>query len=681
MRILIILLVLLTPSIISGQENKAIMHWGFEEIENRNLIESDGSIKDSIEGNFEQAPGIKGKGLRFDGFTTSVIRDSKDKLSPGNEFTVEAWIALGSYPWNWCPVFTTESNETKGFRLSVGPLGQASFECAINEQWIVCTSEIETLDLRKWTHIAGVFTANKEMSLYINGNLIATCEVKGSMNHSRSECRIGMVSVPEKPSDIHRTWGTIAAYYGIDGIIDEVSVYKRAKSSDDVLSEFNSFSISEADIKARKLPELDKHPKRFGAYYTKLKYYPGWDNLWPVEQDPDIVVCFKNSDVKLVFWRGVRYAASWITENNKWMTDQSVEAWEHGDKDREGCFEHMQDRHCRFSHVRIIENNDARVVVHWRYAPVSAYDNTWHPDSKTGWECWIDEYYYIYPDATAIRKVSWKKGSLGYPRQFQESLALMGPGDIVSDIVEQDYVYVADYDNNKNKSSYLEDPSSSPYGAMARKAYTIQRYNFKSENKPFICFEPGNMMSLRNSPLTSYNGLSGCNHFPVGQARCDGRTTRVADRVSHFNGFPISDPVVNEKADRYYWCGLYGMNNMNMDHIEEFGRSWAYSPELILKSSDFQSNGYDRSQRCFQIENTGEKEKKMEFTIQGTKDKPIINPAFYIKKWNSKTATVHVNGKKLTNCLTGFNNELHGTDLVVYIQIDINKPLTITITP
>lgn len=54
------------------------------------------------------------------------------------------------------------------------------------------------------------------------------------------------------------------------------------------------------------------------------------------------------------------------------MADQSVEAW----NDEEGCFEHIQDRHCRFSHVRIIENKEARVVIHWRYAPVSVNENT-----------------------------------------------------------------------------------------------------------------------------------------------------------------------------------------------------------------------------------------------------------------------------------------------------------------
>ena len=154
-------------------------------------------------------------------------------------------------------------------------------------------------------------------------------------------------------------------------------------AADQIRASFSKYTeVKAPDIPVRKLPKVEKNPGRFGAYYTKLKYYPGWDNLWPVDQDPDIVVCFEKSPVKLIFWRGIRYGASWVSENENWMTDQSVETWENGEKDPEGCFEHMQDRHCRFSHVRIIENSDARIVIHWRYAPVSAYNNTWMPDPR-----------------------------------------------------------------------------------------------------------------------------------------------------------------------------------------------------------------------------------------------------------------------------------------------------------
>ncbi|HEC43304.1 MAG TPA: LamG domain-containing protein [Bacteroides sp.] len=684
MRTILAGILFLMPIVILGQDAKILMHWGFEDVENRNLIEASSGIADTIEGNFDPAPGVLGQGLRFDGFTTCVKRSSIDKASTGDEFTVEAWVALGNYPWNWCPVLTTESNETMGYRLMIGPLGQASFEAAINEQWISCSSETEALPLRKWIHITGVFKADESMTLYINGELKAENKINGSISDPMYDCTIGMVAAASKPSDIHRTWGTIAAYYGIDGILDEISVFDMALTPDEVLKSYSEKNVPKADIAPRKLPDIEEHPGSFGAFYTKLKYYPGWDDLWPVEQDPDIVVCFDKSPIKLIFWRGIRYAASWVSENNNWMSDQSVEAWEHGEKDREGCFEHMQDRHCRFSHVRIIENTDARIVVHWRYAPVSAYNNTWHPDPKTGWECWIDEYYYIYPDATAIRKVSWKKGSLGYPRQFQETLALIHPGQKISDLLETDFALVGDYEGNTGKQSFVEDPNVPPFGPFnwdQNHDYTIQQYGFKSQHKPFICFEPGNKIFLRNGKLGSYDMAGGCNHFPVGQARCDGRTTRMSDRPSHATSFPISDPVIHEKGDRYFWNGLYGMNDMDLTELTAFGRSWAYAPEVSVNGSGFHSAGYDGSERCYQIENSEGKAGELKMTLAGSSDTPVHNPAFYIRNWNADGASVLVDGKELQDCKTGIHHKLEGKDLIVFLRMKSNSNVIVSIKP
>jgi len=562
----------------------------------------------------------------------------------------------------------------------IGPHGEASFQTAIGEQWISCTTERLNIPLRKWMHIAGVYRSDKDLAVYINGEIKATIPIHGKMGYAKgSKCLIGMVAYPEKPSDIHRTWGTLPQYFGLNGIIDEIKVFNKAKTDNEIAKDFAGYEMKSPDIKPHKLPTIEKHPGRFGAFYTKLKYYDGWDNLWPVDQDPDIVVCFDKLPVKVMFWRGIRYGTSWVSENNNWMSDQSVEAWGVGDEDVEGCFEHMQDRHCRFSHVRIIENNDARVVVHWRYAPVSAYDHTWRVDPKTGWECWVDEYHYIYPDGTGIRKVSWKKGTLKYPRQFQESLALLHPGQVESDLLYKDYVHVADYKGNINPISYVENPGSVDWDLTEN--YTIQQYNFKSENKPFICFEPGNKMYLRWNNLARYNDHGGCNHFPVGQARCDGRTSTTSDRPSHCGGFPISYPVIHEKGDRNYWNGLYGINGMNMQEVIELGKSWAFAPEIIIKGDNFISCGFDRSERCYQLENNNTITKKLEFKIAGSKENPICNPSFFIKNWTSEKASVLVNGKPIKDVRIGLNHELEGDNLVIFLFLEKNEPVSITILP
>jgi hypothetical protein len=664
----------------SSNAQNILLSWDFEEITNRTTLEKVSGIADTLEGNFKMAEGIKGNGLRLDGFTTNLKHTDRNMPVPGDDLTVEAWVSLANYPWNWCPVLSTESNETKGYRLMIGPHGQASMQVAIGEQWISASTERLTLPLREWMHVVGVYRANKDLTVYVNGEMLAQTALQGKMNYpGQKGCIIGMVAHPDKPSDIHRTWGTVEQYFGLTGIIDEVKVTGFAPSSSQVAANFKGAGMKTPDIQPHKLPDIEKHPNRFGAFYTKLKYYDGWDDLWPVDQDPDIVVCFDKLPVKVMFWRGIRYGTSWVSENNNWMTDQSVEAWGVGANDTEGCFEHMQDRHCRFSHVRIIENTDARVVVHWRYAPVSAYNNTWRIDPKTGWECWIDEYHYIYPDGAGIRKVSWKTGTLGFPRQFQESLPLLHPGQVESDLLHEDFVHVSNYEGDIRPVSYVEKPAE-----MDREfanQFTVQQYNFKSENKPFICFEPGNRMIVRYNNIARYNDHGGCNHFPVGQARCDGRTSTTSDRPSHCGSFPISYPVVHEKGDREYWNGLYGINGMDMKEVVKLGRSWAYAPEIRISGNNYISSGYDRSERCYKLSNNSPKPQKLQMVLAGSSDSPVINPSFIVNNWNSDNATVYVNGKPAKDARIGINRELEGNNLMVFLFLEKDEPVTITLAP
>ena len=665
--ITLLLSTLITQNAIIAQT--PVIKWDFETIKNRGVIEASTNITDTIEGNFEWVEGVTGKGLRLDGFTTRVIRKAEDIVKPGAAFTIEAWVSLAEYPLNWCPVITTESDEVKGYRIMIGPYGQVSFQTAINEQWISCTSASETMPLRKWLHIAGVYEANKEMALYINGVLVSALAIKGSLTYPlKTSCKLGMVAVPGRPSNTIRTWGTAETYYGLDGIIDDIKMFDTPLTAAQVKGDFLKVKPGVPDIQIRRLPSIEKNPGHFGAFYTKLKYYPGWDNLWPVDQDPDIVVCFDNNPAKFIFWRGTRYGPAWVSENEKWMADQSLETWGNGATDIEGCFEHMQDRHCRFSHVRIIENNEARVVVHWRYALVSALDHTWMPDPKTGWECWVDEYYYIYPDGSAVRKVSWNKGTTGDAVQYQESLPLTQPGERSEDVVENDYVHVSDYDYNTKAVSV--DRASQPDNSIDK--YTIQQFNFKSKNKPFICFEPGNNMWVRWID-------GGYNHFPVNQARSDGRWAKTTDRPTHFMSSPCSDPVIHENGNRLYWMGLYGMNGMSMNELVTFGRSWAYAPELLLKGNGCISRGYDKTQRCYQLENNKPYAGSIKLTLKGSKGSPVINPAIMVKNWNQAGAKILVNGKENKNCKVGINHQLDGDDLVLYILLNEEAPVTITI--
>jgi hypothetical protein len=250
--------------------------------------------------------------------------------------------------------------------------------------------------------------------------------------------------------------------------------------------------------------------------------------------------------------------------------------------------------------------------------------------------------------------------------------------------VEKDFVTVADYKGNKKKVSFVEDPNKPPYGPFNWDKtfdYTIQQFNFKAKNKPFICFEPGNKMWLRYENLNEYCLHTRFDHWPVGQARCDGRRSIMADRPSHTLCFPRSDPFIHETDTREYWSGLYGMNDLTFDEIIKFGRSWAYPPELVIQGDGFKSEGYDKSERCYKIYNLSQKTKDLLISLKGSKNSPLFNPAIYVKNWNSSGAKILVNNKEIEGCRMGINQTLEGTDLVLFVPLKSESEVQIKVVP
>ena len=86
---------------------------------------------------------------------------------------------------------------------------------------------------------------------------------------------------------------------------------------------------------------------------------------------------------------------------------------------------------------RIIENTDARIVVHWRYGLVdSRY--IFAPRNE-GWGGWTDEYWTIYPDGVAIRDVA---RGIVFGDGWVETMFLSPPGTKPEENVEIDAISI-----------------------------------------------------------------------------------------------------------------------------------------------------------------------------------------------------------------------------------------------
>ncbi|MEJ2594234.1 MAG: LamG domain-containing protein [bacterium] len=351
-----------------------IGYWKFDAVENSRTKDEATGRMDFIEGNYKLVEGIKGKALKCDGFTTTIIRDAEEVPEISGAFSIEAWIAPQAYPWNWCAIVNQEFEHQRGFFFGIDAEGRIGFHAAVARQWRECISDVK-VPFMKWSYVVATFDPESGISLFINGEKAGSLQVSGDLlNDFEKELQIARNHRLTIPASLNRGgFSRVPASYSFDGLIDELKIHPLVLTPDVIRNSFmQQTPLKEPDLKWRRLPSINTDHSDFGAYYTKLKYDEDWDALWKDDRYPDIVVTFPGEDYSMVFWKGTNYNLNLVTENGQWTGDQSVETF-----GRMGCMEHMSDKQNRYSHVRIIENHSARVVIHWRYAL--------SPTGATGW--------------------------------------------------------------------------------------------------------------------------------------------------------------------------------------------------------------------------------------------------------------------------------------------------------
>jgi len=657
--------------------------WSFDEEIGRTAQDRISGKQDAVSGKLVYVPGVKGTALQFDGFTTLVTREAKHAPQLSGDLTVEAWVALATYPWNWCPIVSQSQENQRGYFFGIDARGHVGLHLAVDGQWVVCASEFQT-PLKTWIHVAGSYDSSTgEFTVYIDGQEAGKAQARGRRFFAHNaDLLIGMN--PEKTAPFFgRTKGNRPSWFSMDGKIDEIKVYDTCVSAEKIAAIYqHDAPPPPADFPERIMPSGLSGPGRFGAYYTQLKYYKEWDDLWSVDSHSDIIVQFDDSPIRVVFWRGTRYSPVWVTENNIWMADQSFETG----TDEEGCIEHMQDTECRYSQVRIIENTRARVVIHWRYAPVGSRDFLWIINDKTGRALWVDEYYTFYPDGTGVRKMIWPKFKEGDNEppwiQIQETIVLCHPGQAPEDVIHDDFITFANFDGDSQTYIWNEELRSRR-GVLLPWA-NIQVVNLKSTTKPFIIFEERSTKGYIGGNPGLFSKFSTCNHWPVAQISSDGRDTQSPDRASHFLG-TTTRPVLHESPEGRIWgAWLYGMTEKPAAELASLGKSWALAPDLQMKkASGFEYQGYDIAQRAYRIKRHG-KSDGLEFTIAAGSQSPLENACLVIENWGSKDAVLTINGKPLENGVDfrlGHIPSLDGDTLVVWINRSFQSPAGLSLQP
>jgi hypothetical protein len=647
--------------------------------------------------------GISGTCLQFDDVSTVLSLPASAAPRPESAITLEGWISIGAYPWSWCPivqqaddvpeelltddqagnmgiVFKTsdvkyKKEDDKGYFLGIDGYGHPGIKIRVGGNWEELTSDLH-MERRNWYHIAGTYDKSSgKIFLFVNGKLAGEKKVAnpGNIELSSKNLLIGR-GKDRRPTDPVRG-NTFPDFYSFDGLLDEIKIYDQALTQEQIQKSFDNYRttpdmLASSDIPPRVLPTGEKTDK-FGVQYSALRYFDTWDNLFRFSEGADVVVSLGDNPSKFVFWRGVSYIPMIVNEKNAWYSNEFNETWDKSGG--HGCQEPMSDKSSDYSHVRVLENTPARVVVQWRFSLLDVNHVLANYNDTTGWSDWSDWYYYIYPDGVAAKKMQlWTNGERNH--QFQESMAIFGPDQHPHDIVERTKTVTMLAEDGKYKE--YDWQNSPPKNVKEPKNSNIQLINFKGDYDPFTIGPKFEKTGVYDGELTPYAVFCTWNHWPVAQMPSDGRYASYPDRTSHSTLTHVILPIFKEVyGDKPYYeeLMLEGMWNKKSTDLIPLSKSWTHAPGLTnLRSAE---GGYDISQRAYVLKVSGN---SVSFTVNASAESPIQNLCFVLNGWESKDdVKVNISG----NVKQGTIRDTDGTyTKVIYIEKEGIVPLKISIS-
>ncbi len=181
--------------------------------------------------------GISGGALSFDGEDDYGAIPNATSLNP-NHITVEAWFyanegtlekqkSLVQKPY--------ESHQSPFYQYSLLLIDNTSYpKCArfaitINGILYSASANELSYDYKQWHHLVGTYDGSY-IRLYLDGQLVASKSVKGDITSYDTPVQIG--AYPNLPKTSNYCFG---------GKIDEVKIYKRALSEEEITDLYNEY--------------------------------------------------------------------------------------------------------------------------------------------------------------------------------------------------------------------------------------------------------------------------------------------------------------------------------------------------------------------------------------------------------------------------------------------------------
>ena len=665
------------------------LSWSFDEGTGRTAAESVTGTACDIQGHAAiWRAGVSGHALLLDGYTTKVALPPANAPKIARQVTLQGWIAIAAYPWNYTAVVQQGNviNKGKGYFLGIDADGKPTIAAMIDGAKRVLTANQaeHRIPRFRWTHLVGVIDTDAgTMTLYVDGKPVASAEVpKGKTIQLATDqpVVIGQGPPMETRWPVGKPFGEFP--FSLDGMLDEVHIWDRALTADQIAAACKALAPtatqrSRPNMNRRVLPAGDPDWKNFGAHFTNLKFDQGWDSMFRMSGQPDIVVTFDKQPGRYVLWHGVGYIPMMVTENGRWYSNEFNETW------WRGCCEPMSDKKMVFGRVQIIEQSPARVVLKWRY-PLSnvgyqIYAENW--DDDTGWGEWCDWYMTIYPDGTVAKRMRIYM-STTHSHEWHESMAIFGPEQHPEKVVEtKPALIVGTAGGEIRKYDWIDAPPK-------KVDYTdviMHVANMQAEYDPYAIarITGGNVYSSRGP--NPYSVFPAWNHWPVAQIPSDGRFVHYPDRTAHSSLTHIYWDDSHKFGDKGTYeekVLLEGLSNLPAEKLLTLAKSFVNAPPITAGANATAS--FDQNQRAYVVQRASGDVKSLQLTIAASGQSPAFNPAIVIDNWGAdEPARIEVNGKAPTKAMDvrqGVVPRANGVNaLVIWMELTASEPVSVKI--
>ncbi|MFQ6096265.1 MAG: LamG domain-containing protein [Armatimonadota bacterium] len=156
-----------------------------------------------------------------------VAVEKSESLNPADKpLTVEAWVKAS----NGNGVVAARGGDVHGYSLYLKG-GKPQFAIRVNKQMNLVASDEAVVG--KWVHLAGVLTPDKKLHVYVNGKLSASADASGFIASDPAQAM-------EVGADEGGAVGDYRSPFGLKGAVDELRVYHRALSPDELARHYSA---------------------------------------------------------------------------------------------------------------------------------------------------------------------------------------------------------------------------------------------------------------------------------------------------------------------------------------------------------------------------------------------------------------------------------------------------------